>query len=124
MEHTQGLEKKFEDSVEGNDESSTSSLQAKSWSEVNEESCEKLFKCNICSKAFSRKHHLSQHLYTHTDVKPFKCKNCSKSFSQKSNLNRHLYTHTNEKPFICTICTKSFSQKSILNRHLYILHSK
>ena len=74
MEHTQGLENIFEYNVhskaEGSSEINAMSLQAKSRIHINEEeSYEMPLKCNICSKSFSHKSYLSEHICSHTGEK-------------------------------------------------------
>ncbi|CAH1114784.1 unnamed protein product [Psylliodes chrysocephalus] len=81
---------------------------------------EKSFTCEICSKQFIKKGGLTVHLRFHTGENLFKCKICLKQFTQKSNLKVHLRFHTGEKPFKCEICSKQFFQKCDLKVHLGI----
>lgn len=83
----------------------------------------KPYSCKICSKAFSLKGNLVQHMSVHTKEKPFSCDICSKSFAWKSNLVSHMRVHTKEKPFNCDICCRGFSDKRVLVRHMRV-HTK
>lgn len=83
----------------------------------------KPFSCKICSKAFSLKGNLVQHMSVHTKEKPFICDVCSKSFAWKSNLVSHMRVHTKEKPFNCDVCCRGFSDKRVLVRHMRV-HTK
>jgi len=53
----------------------------------------KPFVCEHCDRGFSQRHHLKEHVRTHTGVKPFTCEVCSKTFAQRGTLNRHIQTH-------------------------------
>lgn len=76
------------------------------------------FDCSICSKVFSQKASLDNHLRTHTGVKPFTCNFCCKSFTQRASLDNHRRIHTGEKPFHCEICQRAFSQRATLKNHV------
>lgn len=84
---------------------------------------EKRFLCTYlgCAKRFNRKFTLSEHMKTHTGVKPYICdyKGCDRRFSTSGNLSRHKYTHTGERPYSCEKkgCTKRFCTREKLSRH-------
>ena len=45
-----------------------------------------------CIKLLSQKTDLSKHSHIHSNEKPFKCNICNKSFSQKHHLNIYVFT--------------------------------
>ncbi|KAL9980824.1 hypothetical protein ACROYT_G009462 [Oculina patagonica] len=55
------------------------------------------YACQVCGKAFKRKHHLQEHSYIHSDDKPYKCDTCSKTFNQRICLTKHLPCREHEK---------------------------
>uniref|UniRef100_A0A8C5FNX7 C2H2-type domain-containing protein n=1 Tax=Gadus morhua TaxID=8049 RepID=A0A8C5FNX7_GADMO len=79
---------------------------------------EKPYKCDQCTRGFSRKGHLKIHLRTHSGEKPYKCDQCPKRFSRTSSLKIHMRTHSGEKPYKCDQCPKRFSQNNILKNHM------
>ncbi|CAH1255626.1 ZNF227 [Branchiostoma lanceolatum] len=55
------------------------------------------YRCDVCSRQFSRLGNLKKHMRTHTGEKPYKCEECSRQFSTPGNLKRHMRTRTGEK---------------------------
>ncbi|XP_047488152.1 uncharacterized protein LOC125038654 [Penaeus chinensis] len=84
---------------------------------------EKTFSCDVCSKSFSWKSNLVSHMSVHTKKKPFNCDVCGRGFSDKRVLVRHMRVHTKEKPYVCDICNRAFSMKGTLVRHIRV-HTK
>ncbi|XP_043276095.1 zinc finger and SCAN domain-containing protein 12-like isoform X2 [Venturia canescens] len=78
----------------------------------------KVFQCDKCPKAFTRRIMLKSHQSVHSTQRGFTCQACEKWFPTRSALIRHERTHTGEKPFGCNICHRAFAQKEILLRHL------
>ncbi|XP_069670977.1 zinc finger protein 436-like isoform X1 [Periplaneta americana] len=78
---------------------------------------DKLFKCEVCGKGFTKSGNLNTHARQHTGDMPFKCDVCGKPYSHKGHLEIHVRSHTGEKPHRCVICAKSFTQIGNLKRH-------
>ncbi|XP_032897446.1 zinc finger protein 64 [Amblyraja radiata] len=79
---------------------------------------EKPFKCDICSKRFSRLDKLKMHNRSHTGEKPHKCKHCNYAAADSSSLKKHLRIHSDERPFKCQICPYASHSSSQLIIHL------
>ncbi|KAI8497744.1 hypothetical protein Bbelb_243960 [Branchiostoma belcheri] len=79
---------------------------------------EKSYRCEECSKQFSRLDHLKSHMKTHTGEKPYRCEECSKQFSRLEHLKKHMRTHTGEKPYRCEECSRQFSRLDSLKSHM------
>lgn len=75
-------------------------------------------RCDFCSKAFTRKEHLLNHVRQHTGESPHRCGYCSKSFTRKEHLINHVRQHTGETPFRCQYCPKAFTRKDHLVNHV------
>ena len=58
------------------------------------------------------------------EEKSHMCKICSKCFSFKFELENHLKTHSDEKPYQCNYCGKTFRQAKSVIRHHETFHSK
>ncbi|XP_010216888.1 PREDICTED: zinc finger protein 431-like, partial [Tinamus guttatus] len=82
------------------------------------ETAKKLYVCNACDKAFTRKWVLTVHKRTHSGEKPYVCNMCDKAFTRKSDLTVHKRTHTNDKPYDCDTCGRAFAQRSTLITHI------
>lgn len=76
------------------------------------------YECSYCSKAFSRKEHLNNHIHIHTGNNPHKCTYCTKTFSRKEHLTNHVRIHTGESPHRCEFCQKTFTRKEHLTNHM------
>ena len=76
------------------------------------------YQCVTCSKKFSERNQLVQHMEDHNAMKPYKCDICALGFTYMSAKKRHERTHSNDKPFQCKECTKAFHRKSDLTTHL------
>ncbi|KAE9363184.1 hypothetical protein N431DRAFT_357463 [Stipitochalara longipes BDJ] len=49
------------------------------------------FRCEICSKTYSRQYELTKHRRNHT--KPLRCHLCPEGFAQQKDLDRHFWVH-------------------------------
>ncbi|CAH8562671.1 unnamed protein product [Heterobilharzia americana] len=81
-------------------------------------STERPFQCMTCSRSFSVKAGLVQHMRTHTDERPYPCIHCGRAFKQKIQLTTHMRVHSGERPYGCRLCGKLFRQQSHVVQHL------
>lgn len=72
------------------------------------------------TKHFSSPHH--KKTFTSSTVRPFKCGVCSKCFTQRRILNEHMAVHMATRPYPCTICNKGFNWRGNLNKHYKAHH--
>ena len=68
----------------------------------------KLYESDICSKRFTDRSALNQHIKIHTGEQPYECDTCSKQFKHNSALKKHMIVHTDERPYECDICSRHF----------------
>ena len=80
--------------------------------------------CRFCSKAF-HKYSIKEHERAHIDFdsERFKCEKCSKVFSRKFEYKSHMKKHENASNNIaenhqCDRCDKSYKLKEYLNQEL------
>ena len=78
------------------------------------------YTCQYCSKTFQKMHYLRIHAKLHTTARPFDCVLCKRTFKTKQCLKRHMISHSEDKPYSCTICEKRFSNKDYLPTHMLI----
>lgn len=78
------------------------------------------FSCNLCSKAYYKKYHLTVHEKIHSEPQ-FRCTKCEKPFITKDKLIRHEKIH--EKVFECSRCKKIYVRKKMYDKHV-LKHEK
>ncbi|XP_023701744.2 uncharacterized protein LOC111861425 isoform X3 [Cryptotermes secundus] len=78
---------------------------------------EKMYTCNICSKALSQYRSLVRHQRCHTGEKPYRCDVCNTGFARNEGLAGHRRIHTGERPYTCDLCSKRFCQVGHLSKH-------
>ncbi|XP_036371090.1 zinc finger protein ZXDC isoform X2 [Octopus sinensis] len=92
--------------------------------------------CSVggCSKIFSKKLYLDQHIRQHTGERPFHCANegCGKTYSRKDHLNRHLkwcsasQSAGSRERLTCSEngCSKTFQNLQNLRVHVRNVHEQ
>ena len=78
---------------------------------------DKIYECDICHKAFSRKDELQRHSAVHSKDRLNVCERCGMCFPTPSSLYNHKVIIHQLKKFKCDICDKEFVTKQNLNRH-------
>ncbi len=80
------------------------------------------YKCIICSKNFSSRGTLRDHVREHRDdanqIDKVQCPICQQKFIYSANLMAHMPIHTEEKEWRCSVCSELFSTQVLLGHHL------
>ncbi|XP_014800631.1 PREDICTED: zinc finger protein 438 isoform X1 [Calidris pugnax] len=84
------------------------------------------YKCYVCNHVFQFKHHLQDHINTHTNKRPYSCRICRKAYIHSGNLSTHMKLHHNEgkpkKLVCCEFCAKVFGHAKVYFGHLREVH--
>ncbi|XP_053322518.1 zinc finger protein 438 [Spea bombifrons] len=84
------------------------------------------YKCHICDHNFQFKHHLQDHLNTHTNRRPYHCRLCRKAYVHSGSLSTHMKLHHSEsrlkKLMCCEFCAKVFGHIRVYFGHLKEVH--
>ncbi|XP_029444461.1 zinc finger protein 438 isoform X2 [Rhinatrema bivittatum] len=83
-------------------------------------------KCHVCNHNFQFKHHLQDHLNTHTNRRPYSCRLCRKAYVHSGSLSTHMKLHHSEsrlkKLMCCEFCAKVFGHIKVYFGHLKEVH--
>ncbi|NWJ08850.1 ZN438 protein, partial [Crypturellus undulatus] len=83
-------------------------------------------KCHVCNHNFQFKHHLQDHMNTHTNKRPYSCRICRKAYIHSGSLSTHMKLHHNEgrpkKLVCCEFCAKVFGHAKVYFGHLKEVH--
>lgn len=84
------------------------------------------YKCHVCNHIFQFKHHLQDHMNTHTNKRPYSCRICRKAYIHSGSLSTHMKLHHNEgrpkKLVCCEFCAKVFGHAKVYFGHLREVH--
>ncbi|NWH34214.1 ZN438 protein, partial [Chloropsis hardwickii] len=85
-----------------------------------------LHRCHVCNRTFQFKHHLQDHMNTHTSRRPYSCRICRKAYIHSGSLSTHMKLHHNEskpkKLVCCEFCAKVFGHAKVYFGHLREVH--
>ncbi|NXR83522.1 ZN438 protein, partial [Pycnonotus jocosus] len=85
-----------------------------------------LHRCHVCNHTFQFKHHLQDHMNTHTSRRPYICRICRKAYIHSGRLSTHMKLHHNEgkpkKLVCCEFCAKVFGHAKVYFGHLREVH--
>nr|XP_042133888.1 zinc finger protein 438 isoform X2 [Peromyscus maniculatus bairdii]XP_042133889.1 zinc finger protein 438 isoform X2 [Peromyscus maniculatus bairdii]XP_042133890.1 zinc finger protein 438 isoform X2 [Peromyscus maniculatus bairdii]XP_042133891.1 zinc finger protein 438 isoform X2 [Peromyscus maniculatus bairdii]XP_042133892.1 zinc finger protein 438 isoform X2 [Peromyscus maniculatus bairdii] len=82
--------------------------------------------CPVCNHHFQFKHHLLDHMNTHTNRRPYSCGICRKAYVRPGSLSAHMKLHHGEsrpkKLMCCEFCAKVFGHVRVYFGHLKEVH--
>ncbi|XP_040611279.1 zinc finger protein 438 isoform X2 [Mesocricetus auratus] len=82
--------------------------------------------CPVCNHHFRFKHHLLDHMNTHTNRRPYSCGICRKAYVRPGSLSAHMKLHHGEnrprKLVCCEFCAKVFGHVRVYVGHLKEVH--
>ncbi|NXN78566.1 ZN438 protein, partial [Bombycilla garrulus] len=85
-----------------------------------------LHRCQVCNHTFQFKHHLQDHMNTHTSRRPYSCRICRKAYIHSGSLSTHMKLHHNKgkpkKLVCCEFCAKVFGHAKVYFGHLREVH--
>ncbi|XP_027745976.1 zinc finger protein 438 isoform X2 [Empidonax traillii] len=85
-----------------------------------------LHRCPVCNHTFQFKHHLQDHMNSHTKKRPYICWICRKAYIHSGRLSTHMKLHHNEgkpkKLVCCEFCAKVFGHAKVYFGHLREVH--
>ncbi|XP_043960364.1 zinc finger protein 438 isoform X1 [Gambusia affinis] len=85
-----------------------------------------LHRCSVCNRCFQFKHHLQNHMNTHTNSRPYICPLCRKAYAHRGSLSTHMKLHHSEvrprRSLCCEFCDKVFGYVGVYFRHLREVH--
>lgn len=115
---TNGVKVEIIDDLHSNDtKKSTVKVKAQKRKAIGRPKGPQHHQCPICSKVFTQKAHLQEHVPIHGDARPHLCTVCGEAFKTKGVLFSHMYTHK-EKSLECEVCGKAFNQSKKLKEHM------
>ncbi|NXC24386.1 ZN438 protein, partial [Campylorhamphus procurvoides] len=85
-----------------------------------------LHRCPFCNHTFQFKHHLQDHMNSHTNKRPYSCRICRKAYIHSGSLRTHMKLHHSEgkpkKLVCCEFCAKVFGHAKVYFGHLREVH--
>lgn len=119
-------------------------LQHVNENHISNDNIPKSYSCNSCTKIFTKKSDLRQHIHMHDDLEYieneeeteilrnakvvvddrclYQCNTCQKHILTKRGFLRHIRIHTGNRPCRCNICGNQYRVKQDLARHIRDVH--